>query len=80
MSSYSFSNGNCVECAWINSTFCAAGKCLQWRKSMYSHANGNCLEVVGNVLVRDSKLGDSSPVLAFTPDAWKVFVTFLKRL
>lgn len=70
-SSHSFSNGNCAEIA-------------TWRKSTRSSSNGDCAEVTarpqaGNpgpaVLVRDSKLGDASPVLAFTPAAWRGFLT-----
>jgi hypothetical protein len=54
-----------------------------WRKSSYSGSNGGaCLEA-GNrpdtVLVRDSKLGDLSPVLAFTTDAWRTFAEQVKQ-
>ncbi|GAB3992538.1 hypothetical protein GCM10029992_01890 [Glycomyces albus] len=42
----------------------------EWRKSSRSQANGgNCVElrlVEGGFQVRDSKLGDDSPVLALT--------------
>ncbi|MFC4022087.1 DUF397 domain-containing protein [Micromonospora sp. GCM10011542] len=50
----------------------------RWRKSTRSNGSGgNCVEVADNlpgvVAVRDSKdLG--GPVLAFGPDAWRVFV------
>ena len=47
-----------------------------WRKSTFSN-NGSCVELAdlggGVVGVRDSKLGDASPVLRFTRgeiDAW----------
>jgi hypothetical protein len=43
-----------------------------WRKSSKS-GNGGCVEAGqrdGRVLIRDSKLGDTSPVLAVTPAAW----------
>ena len=62
-SSYSFSNGNCVE----------------WRTSSYS-AGGNCLEARhdGTVQVRDSKLGDASPVLTFGGSTWGRFIAGLK--
>jgi hypothetical protein len=42
----------------------------RWRKSKHSGDNGGCVElnftVPGWVGVRDSKLGDASPVLVFT--------------
>ncbi|TDC59279.1 DUF397 domain-containing protein [Actinomadura sp. GC306] len=50
---------------------------LNWRKSSYSEADGNCLEVAhctsGKISVRDSKLGDSSPILDFSPREWFAF-------
>jgi hypothetical protein len=61
-SSYSNSFSNCLEAAF--------------RKSSHS-AGGNCTEAAitgGRVLVRDSKLGEASPVLAFTPEAWQAFL------
>lgn len=43
---------------------------LVWRKSSFSGSNGSCVEFAdlgdGIVGVRDSKLGDTSPVLRFT--------------
>jgi len=53
----------------------------RWRTSTRSNSNGgNCVEVAGNlpgvVGVRDSK-DRPGPVLAFTPDAWRAFVTNL---
>ncbi len=52
---------------------------LEWRKSSYSGSNGgSCVEVNDNLpsqtLVRDSKLGDESPILTFTPTGWRTFV------
>lgn len=42
---------------------------LNWYKSSHSSDNGNCVEVAdlaaGGQAVRDSKLGDDSPVLWF---------------
>jgi hypothetical protein len=51
-----------------------------WRKSSKS-GNGGCVEAgqrAGRVLVRDSKLGDSSPVLMLSPAAWRGLVLSIK--
>jgi hypothetical protein len=49
-----------------------------WHKSSFSGgANGGCVEVAtvpGYIGVRDTKLGASSPVLAFTPHEWAAFL------
>lgn len=80
-SSHSNPNGECVEMNWVKSSHSnPSGCCVEWRKSTRSHANGNCVETGGAVLVRDSKLGDGSPVLTFTPDAWAEFVFAVKDL
>lgn len=47
-----------------------------WRTSSHSGDKGTCVQVAelgGEIGVRDSKLGDRSPVLAFTPDEWAAF-------
>ena len=49
-----------------------------WRKSTYSFSNGNCVEVADGGLIRDSRLGEASPVLSFTPQAWARFTSGLK--
>jgi len=70
-SSYSHANGNCVQCRWVKSTYGGHnGNCLEWRTSSYSGSMGDCVEAAGGILVRDSQLGDASPVLSFTPQAW----------
>ena len=48
-----------------------------WTKSSFSGNNNGCVEVAclaDQVFVRDSKLGESSPVLAFSPHEWSCFV------
>jgi hypothetical protein len=55
----------------------------QWRKSTRSGSNGGaCVEVADNlpgvVGVRDSK-DPAGPVLTFTPQTWRAFVTCAKR-
>ncbi|MFE2750884.1 DUF397 domain-containing protein [Actinosynnema sp. NPDC059335] len=62
-SSYSESANGCVE--------------VGWRKSSYSQSANGCVEVgssPGLVGVRDSKLGDGSPVLTFSRRAFAAFL------
>jgi len=52
-----------------------------WRKPRRSFANGNCVEAGDGprgVAVRDTRLGGTSPVLAFTPAAWREFTSRLR--
>ncbi len=83
-SSRSASNGHCLEARWRKSgRSINGGHCLEaaFRKSSFSHANGSCTEAAlrdGTVLVRDSRLGETSPVLAFSPGAWQVFLDGIK--
>ena len=61
-SSYSVSNGGCVEAGW--------------RTSSYSAANGGCVQVAtapARVLVRDSK-DPEGPALAVPTPAWRGFL------
>jgi hypothetical protein len=62
-SSFSQGNGNCVSVGWAKSSFSnGASACVETRR-----------DPDGDVFVRDTKLGDASPVLRFTPaefDAW----------
>ncbi|TQM70655.1 uncharacterized protein DUF397 [Actinomadura hallensis] len=57
---------------------------LRWRKSSYSEADGNCLEVAhsasGTIGVRDSKQGDASPILHFSPREWFAFTQTVRSL
>ena len=52
---------------------------LIWRKSTFSNGNGGgCVEVAdlpdGGRAVRDTKLGEASPVLRYTESEWKAFL------
>ncbi|MGH3752660.1 MAG: DUF397 domain-containing protein [Pseudonocardiaceae bacterium] len=52
-----------------------------WFTSSYSAPNVQCVEVAylpGRRLVRDSKLGDASPVLAVSPTEWSAFTAVVK--
>jgi Domain of unknown function (DUF397) len=65
-SSYTGTNGNCVQ--------------VGWRKSSHSGSNGNCVEVAWpepvGVAVRDSK-HTTGPRLAFATDEWRAFLARL---
>ncbi len=54
---------------------------LKWTKSSYSGAQGgNCIAVAddaGRVLVKDTK-DTQSPILRFSPDAWRRFAKQVK--
>jgi hypothetical protein len=64
---------------WIKSSFSGgAGMCVEvFRKSTFSGTGGSCVEVAdlpdGGVAVRDTKLGEDSPVLKFNADEWNAF-------
>ena len=47
---------------WVKSTRCSTGGCVEVAVMGEEH------------LVRDSKLMDGSPILAFGPDGWKDFL------
>ncbi|MDQ3577313.1 MAG: DUF397 domain-containing protein [Actinomycetota bacterium] len=72
---FSDAANGCVE---VGSVIVAA---TNWRKSSYSNANA-CVEVGSTskiVGVRDTKLAQASPVLAFTPQAWALFTGGIGR-
>lgn len=52
-----------------------------WRKASFSDGSGSCIEaghVPGNVLVRDTTLEGTGPVLRVTPAAWGRFTATLR--
>ena len=51
--------GNCLQARWTRASFCSADGCLEVRQ------RDN-----GTVEVRDSKLGDDSPILRFSREEW----------
>lgn len=64
-SHHSNPNGACVELA--------AGT---WRKSSHCPNDYDCVEVGDGVMVRDTTFatrGEVSPVLRFSPEAWRQF-------
>jgi hypothetical protein len=54
---------------------------LRWRTSSFTD-NGTCVEVAdlpdGARLVRDTKLGEASPVLRYTAAEWQAFIAGVK--
>jgi Domain of unknown function (DUF397) len=54
---------------------------LHWRTSSFTD-NGTCVEVAdlpdGGRLVRDTKLGEASPVLQYTAAEWRAFIAGVK--
>ncbi|KAA5829259.1 DUF397 domain-containing protein [Saccharopolyspora hirsuta] len=88
-SSYSGQTGSCVEVAdlrgWRKSSHSnGAQNCVEvgWRKSSRSNSQGGMCVEVGRgeevVGMRDSKLGEASPVLAVSRARWADFVSAVK--
>jgi len=55
----------------------------RWHKSTRSNSTGgNCVEVADNlteaIYVRDTKDNGCGPVLAFSREAWRQFISFAK--
>lgn len=54
----------------------ALAESASWRKASYSQGESACVEIAeagGWIGVRDSKLGDASPILTFTPAEFAAF-------
>jgi hypothetical protein len=52
-----------------------------WKKSSYSTC-GSCVEVKASddqVMIRDTKLRDASPVITITREHWNLFIDEIKR-
>lgn len=61
--------------------FVALHHATNWHKSSYSNQNG-CVEIgsaQGWVGIRDSKAGESSPVLGVTAQQWNAFLSQVAR-
>nr|WP_083466555.1 DUF397 domain-containing protein [Kibdelosporangium sp. MJ126-NF4]CEL16673.1 hypothetical protein [Kibdelosporangium sp. MJ126-NF4]CTQ88976.1 hypothetical protein [Kibdelosporangium sp. MJ126-NF4] len=64
-----------------------SGECVEvgsWRKSSCSATQGQCVEVGATpdptvMAVRDSKLGDGSPILMFSRGGFAAFIDGVKR-
>jgi hypothetical protein len=69
---------------WRKSRHSAVGNCVataSWRKASYSVHNGGCVGAgtgPGVVGVKDTQLGEDSPVLEFSPRAWQAFAATLR--
>ncbi|MGH3565527.1 MAG: DUF397 domain-containing protein [Pseudonocardia sp.] len=61
----------------------ALAAATDWHKASYSNGNDSgCVEVgtvPGLVGVRDTKLGDASPILAFTEAEWAAFTAGVRN-
>jgi hypothetical protein len=75
---------------WVKSTHSnPTGSCLEWWvKSWHSNPNGECVEwrkpgpcpcQGRNPLIRDSVLGDASPILRPSRAAWRGLVVKVKN-
>lgn len=52
---------------------------VAWKKSSFSNGQGGACTLYaklpnGDVALKDSKLGESSPVLVFNPREWDAFI------
>jgi len=65
-----------------NTVRAALAQATGWRTSSYSQAQNTCVEVTQDIPgwtgVRDSTLGDTSPILAIPTPTWQAFLAALK--
>ena len=65
--------------SWVKSTRSGEAGCVEvWKKSTFS-LDTACVEVSDRRRVRDSKLGNASPVLEFNEEEWQAFIAGVKR-
>ena len=76
---------NCPGRCHCDSAYNGCVEAGNWRTSTRSVGNGACVQIAAplpdfgvGMLVRDSKLGELSPVLAFSITAWRSFTAQLK--
>jgi hypothetical protein len=74
-----------TELVWRSASACGeSGYCVEVAFRSACDTANSCVEVAkcdcpdGDVLIRDSKLGDASPVLSFTRAEWDVFSAGMK--
>lgn len=73
---------NCVECLQWSSSACADYRCVQVATAEGADLHAHCADdrciypdlPDGSVLIRDSKLGQRSPLLVFTPEQFRDLV------
>lgn len=79
-STWSLNNATCLEARWKTAAQCSDHHaCVEarWKPAAQcgdGHACVECRTDGGMVQIRDSKLGDASPVLEFTPEEWVAFL------
>lgn len=65
---------------WVKPSKCESHACVEvaFRRSTRCET-AYCVEVAAgpDVLVRDSKLGDASPLLSFSAKSWQMFIDSL---
>lgn len=72
----------CVTARFVKATASSSGNCVEVAfTTATASAQGNCVQVghdADRILLRDSKLGQDSPVLSFTKAEWEAFLHGVK--